>query len=207
MRCERVAASRCYKRAVNKAHVQKVVRSYVKKQAVGRHLTPSAVLIPLFSKDGELHVVLTERTQEVGSHKGQVCFPGGTSQIEDDSLLETALREAWEETGIRPEDVEVVGGIDDNVVASTGYIITPYVGFIPYPYEFHANEGETKDIFCVPLSVLLDTQRFCHQEREIGEYQYSGPVCDYDGHVIWGATGRILRNFLDLLTSADDPMP
>ena len=131
--------------------------------------------------------------------------PAGTRPDDEDPEA-AVLREAWEETGIRPEDVEVVGGIDDNVVASTGYIITPYVGFNPYPYEFHANEGETKDIFCVPLSILLDTQRFRHQEREIGEYQYSGPVCDYDGHVIWGATGRILRHFLDLLTSADDSM-
>lgn len=206
LRCQWVTLSRCYNRAVNAAHVKKVVRNYVKKEIDGRHLTPSAVLIPLFSMDGSLHVVLTERTQEVGSHKGQVCFPGGTTQVEDDSLLETALREAWEETGILPEDVEIVGELDDNVVASTGYIITPFVGFIPYPYHFHANEGETKDIFCVPLSVLLDGQRFCYQEREIGEYQYSGPVCDYDGHVIWGATGRILRHFLDLLTSTDDSL-
>jgi len=192
---------------VNKADVQRIVQNYTKTHVDGRHLTPSAVLIALFSKDGELHVVLTERTQEVGLHKGQVCFPGGTTQVEDDCLLETALREAWEETGIRPEDVEVVGEIDDNIVASTGYIISPFVGFIPYPYHFHANEGETKDIFCVPLSVLMNPQRLCHQEREIGEYQYSGPVCDYDGHVIWGATGRILTHLVDLLSTAEGSLP
>ena len=187
---------------MNREDVRRTITSYEKQPIDGRHLVPSAVLIPLLCKDDELHVLLTERTEQVGSHKGQVCFPGGTSQAEDDSLLETALREAWEETGLRPEDVEVLGEIDDNVVASTGYVITPFVGFIPYPYTFHANEQETKDIFCVPLAVLMDPERFRHQERAIGEYYYSGPVCDYDGHVIWGATGRMLKRLVDLLDTA-----
>ena len=103
---------------------------------------------------------------------------------------------------MRPEDVEVVGEIDDNVVASTGYVISPFVGFVPYPYEFSASESETRDIFFVPLSVLMDPTRFYHQERQIGPYDYSGPVCDYDGHVIWGATGRILKHFVGLLSES-----
>ena len=188
---------------MNREDVRRTITSYEKQPIDVRHLVPSAVLIPLLCKDDELHVLLTERTEQVGSHKGQVCFPGGTSQVEDDSLLETALREAWEETGLRPEDVEVLGEIDDNVVASTGYVITPFVGFIPYPYTFHANEQETKDIFCVPLAVLMDPQRFRHEERAIGKYYYSGPVCEYDGHVIWGATGRILKCLVDLLDTAE----
>lgn len=160
----------------------------------------SAVLVPLVCKDGELHVLLTERTMGVGLHKGEVCLPGGAVHEEDGSLLATALREAWEETGIRPEDVEVVGEIDDNVVQSTGYVITPFVGLVPYPYPFVASASEISDIFFVPLRVLMDREQFRHQERVIGEYYYSGPVCDYDGHIIWGATGRILKHLVSLLS-------
>ncbi len=165
---------------------------------------PSAVLIPLLCKDDELHVLLTERTQEVRSHKGQVCFPGGAVHPEDSTLLATALREAWEETGVEPSDVDVLGEIDDNVVGSTGYIITPFVGFVPYPYAFTANASETQEIFFVPLSVLMDPARFYEQERVIGQYYYHGPVCDYDGHIIWGATARILKHLTGLLGEHGD---
>ena len=193
---------RCYNSAVNKDLIRRVVSEHAKKPASNDRLFPSAVLIPLLCKDDELHVLLTERTHAVRRHKGQVCFPGGTPEDDDGSLLDTALREAWEEVGVRPEDVEVVGEIDDNVVASTGYVISPFVGFVPYPYTFSASESETRDIFLVPLSVLMDPERFKHQERQIGEYYYSGPVCDYDGHVIWGATGRILMHFVGLLSAS-----
>ena len=117
----------------------------------------------------------------------------------DGSLLVTALREAWEETALRPEDVDVIGELDDSTVRSTGYAITPFVGFIPYPYPFRASESETKDIFFVPLRVLMDEDRFYHQERVIDGHYYSGPLCDYEGHVIWGATGRILEHVVVLL--------
>ena len=196
------AVARCYNPAVNKDQVRAAVARHRKRRIDGRTLVQSAVLVPLLCKEGELHVLLTERTHDVRSHKGQVCLPGGTASEGDESLLATALRETWEETGVHPEDVEVIGEIDDNVVHSTGYVITPFVGFIPYPYSFRVSELETKDIFFVPLSVLMDPLRFYHQERKIGEYYYSGPVCDFDGHVIWGATGRILEHLVTLLGGA-----
>jgi len=182
--------------------VRAAIAAHRKESLAGPNLTKSAVLIPLLFKDNELHVLLTERTLEVRSHKGQVCFPGGTTQRGDGSLLETALREAWEETGLRPEDVDVIGEIDDNVVHSTRYVITPFVGFVPYPYPFRASALETREIFFVPLRVLMDTAQFYRQERTIGEYYYSGPVCDYEGHIIWGATGRILEHLVHLLRTA-----
>ena len=197
-----MAVARCYNPAVNKDQVRTAVARHRKRRIDGRTLVKSAVLVPLLCKEGEFHVLLTERTHDVRSHKGQVCLPGGTASEGDESLLATALRETWEETGVKPQDVEVIGEIDDNVVHSTGYVITPFVGFIPYPYSFRASELETKDIFFVPLSVLMDPLRFHRQERVIGEYNYSGPVCDYAGHVIWGATGRILEHLVTLLGGA-----
>jgi 8-oxo-dGTP pyrophosphatase MutT (NUDIX family) len=189
---------------VTREQVRAAVLRHKKQRVANDHLVQSAVLVPLLCKDGELHVLLTERTNEVRSHKGQVCFPGGTSSDGDESLLATALREAWEETGLKPEDVELVGEIDDNVVRSTGYVITPFVGFVPYPYRFQVSEGETRDIFFVPLRVLMDPRRFYQQERVITGHYYYGPVCDFEGHVIWGATARILEHLVRLLGGADD---
>jgi 8-oxo-dGTP pyrophosphatase MutT (NUDIX family) len=204
---EAAGVCRCYNRAVTREAVRAAIAAHEKATLSGPRLVKSAVLIPLLSKDDELHVLLTERTQEVRSHKGQVCFPGGTVQRGDGSLLDTALREAWEETGLRPEDVDIIGEIDDNVVHSTGYVITPFVGFIPYPYPFRANALETREIFFVPLRLLMDATKFYRQTRTIGEYFYSGPVCDYEGHVIWGATGRILEHLMCLLRGADESAP
>jgi 8-oxo-dGTP pyrophosphatase MutT (NUDIX family) len=193
---------RCYNRAVTRDVVRAAIAAHQKETLSGQRLVKSAVLIPLLSKDDELHVLLTERTQEVRSHKGQVCFPGGAVQRGDGTLLDTALREAWEETGLRPEDVDIIGEIDDNVVHSTGYVITPFVGFVPYPYPFRASALETREIFFVPLRVLMDPARFYRQTHTIGEYYYSGPVCDYEGHIIWGATGRIMEHLVQLLRNA-----
>ncbi len=196
-------AVRCYNPVVDKSQVRSAINAHKKTRITRGNLIPSAVLVPLLCKDQELHVLLTERTDDVSSHKGQVCFPGGTISGEDASLLDTALRESWEETGVRPEDVEVIGEIDDNVVRATGYVITPFVGFVPYPYHFHANASETKEIFFVPVSVLMDPARFYHQERVISGHYYYGPVCDFDGHVIWGATGRILEHLVSLLSDVE----
>jgi 8-oxo-dGTP pyrophosphatase MutT (NUDIX family) len=192
---------RWYNPAMTRDQVRAVVASHRKKAVSDGHLIQSAVLVPLLCKDGELHVLLTERTQGVRAHKGQVCFPGGATSHDDESLLATALREAWEETGVSPSDVEVIGEIDDNVVRSTGYVITPFVGFVPYPYPFQASEFETSEIFFVPLSVFMDPLRFYRQERVIDGHYYYGPVCDFDRHVIWGATARILEHLVSLLSA------
>ena len=197
--------SRCYNPAVNKSQVRAAVSGHQKQEITDGDWVQSAVLVPLLCKDEELHVLLTERTDDVRSHKGQVCFPGGATSRDDESLLATALRETWEETGLKPEDVEVIGELDDSVVHSTRYVITPFVGFVPYPYRFVISQLETKDIFFVPLRVLMDPLQFNRQERVISGHYYYGPVCDYDGHVIWGATGRILEHLVALLSEVSEP--
>ncbi len=195
----------CYNRAVTKDEVRAAISQHEKRRISGPDLVKSAVLVPLLYKDNDLTVLLTERTLDVASHKGQVCFPGGSAQNEDESLLATALREAWEEIALRPEDVEVIGELDDGAVRSSGFVITPFVGFIPYPYRFRASESETKDIFFVPISVLMDPTRFHYEERTIDGHYYNGPLCDFEGHIIWGATGRILEHLVALLRGSAEP--
>jgi len=149
------------------------------------------VLIPLFYGQGQYHVLFTERSEEVDFHKGQVCFPGGTQEPSDSSLLQTALRETEEEISLRAKDVEILGEFDDSLTLTSNYVISPFVAFIPHPYPFKADGREIREIFSVPLSFLMDEANFKQDS-----YSY-----EYQGHVIWGATARILRQFIDLLKS------
>jgi 8-oxo-dGTP pyrophosphatase MutT (NUDIX family) len=161
-------------------------------------LTRAAVLIPLFKKNGEYHVLLTRRTEQVRHHKGQISFPGGR-QDEGEDLLSTALREAREEMGIEEKDVRILGELDDMCTVASDFCISPFVGLLPYPYPFKINPREIAEIIEVPLSVLLDEGKF----REELQLRNDQPVrvCFYqhEDHTIWGATARILKQLLDLL--------
>jgi len=184
-----------------KQKIAEALRNYKKRRITDESLTPSAVLIPLFIDEGEeCHVLLAERSREVGSHKGQVCFPGGTSQAGDAGLLQTALREAEEEIGLRVQDVEVVGEVDDDAVVTTGYVISPFVGFVPCPYPFKVNKKEIEQIFSVPLSLLRDEANLRLDYHTVGDRTFFGYCYEHEGHVIWGATARILKRFTELLT-------
>jgi len=156
-----------------------------------KNLKASAVLIPLFHDQGQYHILFTERSEEIDFHKGQVCFPGGTHEPSDSSLLHTALRETEEEISLKAEDVEILGELDDITTLTSKYVISPFVAFIPHPDSLRTNGREIKEIFSVPLSFLMDEANF-----EQGSCAY-----EYKGHIIWGATARILRQFIDLLKS------
>ncbi len=158
----------------------------------------AAVLVPLYQKEGQCHLLFTKRSDQVKYHKGEISFPGGVVDEEDRELIHTALREAYEEIGLKEEDVQILGLLDD-IVTVTEFIVTPIVGLFPYPYPFRVSEVEIAELIEVPLSFLLARENFT--EREISRlgrreiiYAYQ-----YGEHTIWGATARILRQFLDLV--------
>jgi NTP pyrophosphohydrolases including oxidative damage repair enzymes len=184
-----------------KQQIKNIFRHYKKREISDNNLTPSAVLIPLFCHEGQIHILFTKRSTEVNSHKSQVCFPGGTYQPSDSSLLQTALREAEEEIGLKAQDVEIVGEFDDNVTQATGYIISPFVAFIPYPYTFTPNNKEVEQIFSVPLPVLMDDANFRQGYHPTEDKSGPGYAYEHEGHIIWGATARILKQFIELLRS------
>ena len=174
-----------------KQQIEKVLRHRKKEKITGENLKASAVLIPLFYNEGQYHVLFTERSDEVVFHKGQVCFPGGTQEPSDSSLLQTALRESTEEIGLEAKDIEILGELDDILTFVTSYVISPFVAFIPYPHSLKTNGREVKGTFSVPLSFLMEEANFRQDS-----YAY-----EYEGHIIWGATARILRQFVNLLKS------
>ena len=160
----------------------------------------AAVLLPLFKNANDYHLVFTKRTETLTHHKGQVSFPGGSFEPRDGDLLTTALRESHEEVGIRPEDVSILGRLDDLSTFSTSFTISPFVGLIPYPYSFRPNPLEVAIVFDTPISVLADPTvgRKYIRARDDG-----ATIEDFEfyinGHVIWGATARIVRHFLAVI--------
>ena len=166
----------------------------------------AAVLIPLYEREGQYHVLFTLRTEHVEHHKGQISFPGGAADPEDPDLEFTALRETFEEIGVRPDDVEVLGRLDD-IVTITNFLVTPYVGVLrgPVPYPFRHNEHEVAELLEVPLSHLMEEANVVQETREIGGRPTPTYSYRFGEHVIWGATARILRGFLDLLAPALRP--
>ena len=153
-------------------------------------LRRSAVLLLLYRKDGEYAVLFNKRTQKVEFNKGEICFPGGGMDEGDAGLMETALRETHEEMGISPASVTVLGELDETTTRA-GFVIRPFVGTIPYPYEFRPNEDEVAEVLEVPVSSLLDTRNV-----EDADWAHS-KVYSFGEHKIFGATARILEQFLD----------
>ena len=160
---------------------------------------PAAVLVPLYLDAGEWHVLFTLRTHLVETHKGQVSFPGGRVDPEDTSRVDTALREAEEEIGLRRGDVTVLGQLD-GLLTVTQYHITPIVGVFPWPYDFVLSTAELSEVFGVPLAWLADPANLEIQHREPMIPGRKIPVyyLRYGNYTIWGATARMLLNLIEV---------
>jgi 8-oxo-dGTP pyrophosphatase MutT (NUDIX family) len=174
-----------------------------KQTIVDSSRTCSAVLVPLYKDQGEYYIVFIKRTDTVKTHKGQISFPGGGREKSDKDLKDTAIRESVEEIGLCAQDIDVVGELDDEITTTSNYIVTPFVAFIPWPYNFHPEKAEVAEVFTVPVSALLDKNNV----KSAIETLHSGIVVDsyeyhYKGKVIWGATARILQKFLKIIVEA-----
>lgn len=168
-------------------------------QDQNRSSVHAAVLIPIFNENGQYKVLFTKRTDKVETHKGQISFPGGAVDEEDRDLEETALREAHEEIGLQKEDVTVLGQIDDALTVVSDFIIHPFVGHIPHPYPFKINPHEVAKIIRVPLDIFVGGEvGKSKEEVVIDRVYYPAPVFIYQGEVIWGASARIMENFLGI---------
>lgn len=167
---------------------------------------PAAVLIPLLRDHGAWHVLFTRRHHHLAEHSGQVAFPGGRADPGDASPERTALREAYEEIGVRPGDVRVLGKLEP-FRTITNYCVTPVVGVIPWPYPLRLSPVEVSRAFTIPLAWLADPQNFEERRRELpapfGEASviYYQP---YQGEVLWGASARFTLRLLHVLELVED---
>ena len=156
---------------------------------------PAAVLL-LLVEDPEPWIVFTKRTEDLPRHPGEISFPGGMRAAGDADLLATALRESHEELGIAPDAVDVLGGLSPLQTFTTGTAIVPFVGTLAAGPVFTANPAEIAEVLEFPVHRLLDVERPMAWSRD--DRTYWGHVYELDGHTIWGATARILNEFLEL---------
>ena len=182
--------------------IKDVLSSRTPKQIQSRksHCTHASVLIPLFTANGELKILFTKRSAQVKYHKGQISFPGGVVEEMDQGLEETALREAYEEIGLLREDVEILGRADDATTVVSDFIVRPFVGVIPHPYDFKVSSDEVDRLIEVPFRVFSRNEsQYKRHSAEFEGVTYSGSAFEYEGDVIWGATARILVNLVEIL--------
>lgn len=162
-------------------------------------LAPAAVLIPILARP-EPAILFTRRTPHLSRHAGQVSFPGGRVHQDDISLVETALRETKEETGITAGFVTVAGFLDP-YETGTGYAILPVVGVLTEGYELLPDPNEVAEIFEVPLAFLLDPDNRERRNMEWLGRRRDFYAFNYGSHYIWGATAGIVVNFADRLSA------
>ena len=159
----------------------------------------AGVLVPIFRQGGDYMILFTKRTNNLEHHKGQISFPGGSVDEEDNSVRDTALREAREEIGLLKEDVEILGRIDDTMTVVSDFIVHPFVGLIPYPYDFTINTDEVARLIKVPLKAFHPENSGKGASFEFEGKNYRTPTYEYDGDVIWGATARIMEIFVNII--------
>jgi 8-oxo-dGTP pyrophosphatase MutT (NUDIX family) len=165
----------------------------------------ASVLIPLVYWKDEWLLVFTRRTETVEHHKGQVSFPGGGCEVGESTPEMTALREAQEEIGLKPEDVRLLGRMND-VITITHYRVTPVVGVIPWPYRVRLEPAEVERIFTIPLLWLAERANWYEQPVETEAMLRPFPVVryhPYDKEVLWGVSARITQNLLTILGLLD----
>jgi len=161
----------------------------------------AAVLVPMLKISGEWNILFTRRTSSLPEHSGQVAFPGGRADPEDDTAEETALREAQEEINLAPQDVRVLGRLRELRTISN-YCVQPIVGRIPWPYDYKLEKEEVSRLFTIPLEWLADPDNHEVQYRELPEPYSPVPVIyfdQYDGELLWGVSAEITLNFLESL--------
>lgn len=159
--------------------------------------TRAAVLVPLLELDGRLHVVLTRRRSDMRRHAGEISFPGGRADPGDPSPTATALREAEEEVGLPPANVEILGALSPVGTFVTGFAVYPVVGWIDHPGEWQLSPREVD----VVLEFGLDDLQAGYERRRLIRrgVPFTTDAYVVGEHVVWGATGRMLRDLIERL--------
>ncbi len=165
---------------------------------VGNKCINAGVLLLLYPGKGGLYLILTKRTEKLSHHQAQISLPGGR-QDTDETLIQTALREAREELGIQPESVRVIGMLTPLYIPPSNYCIYPVVSFVTARPDFCPSPKEVAEIIEVPLGHLLNEKNRIEEIWTIRGLKVSVPFYSFQKHKIWGATAMVLAEFLELL--------
>jgi len=189
---------RCLPDTISNILSSRVPKSFDDKRST--NYRPAGVLLPLLEEGGVCKVLFTKRTDSVEHHKGQISFPGGAVDKRDTSIEETVLRETYEEIGLSEKDIEILGRIDDALTVASNYVIHPLVGMVRSMDDLAINRAEVKRVITVPLSLFHGTDS---EKRQYSvEYEgviYETPAYEYGTDLIWGATARMMENFMEII--------
>jgi 8-oxo-dGTP pyrophosphatase MutT (NUDIX family) len=164
----------------------------------------AAVVVGVVERSDGPHLLFTKRADHLGEHPGQMSFPGGSKEPSDVDLWDTALREANEEIGLQSEEADLVGRLDD-IETVTEYSVRPFVAYVP-DRRYRPDEREVAEVAVLPVSELTNLDNY---ESERRDHPYYGDIRIHffhvDGYTVWGATGRMLVQFLELTTDWQMP--
>lgn len=180
------------------AILRDVLRASMRSTLALADYNPAGVLVPIMFIDTSPHLLFTKRTDQVETHKGQVSFPGGMVEPGDRDIVDTALREAREEIGLRAADAEILGLLDD-LATPTGFVITPVVALIRPGIQLAPNAEEVAETFDVPLSLFADPGKARKESRFVRGEERDVWHFDTGRHIVWGATASIVRSLLRAL--------
>lgn len=183
---------------LNFDYLVKRLRAHRRRRLAIGGFSEAAVLVPVIERDNHVCLGYTLRPDDMPTHPGQISFPGGRHDPGDNDLTATALREINEELGVAVQDIEVIGKIDD-VPTPVGFVITPVVGWLRNPAVVTVDEREVAEYFEVDIKELSNPDNFKHRgQRQIAGVSYPVPEFHVAGKLIWGATARITRSFLEI---------
>ncbi|MDF1525976.1 MAG: CoA pyrophosphatase [bacterium] len=155
----------------------------------------AAVLIPLFEYNGSIGLVLIHRSETKGLHRGQMGFPGGMAEPADGGdLLQTALRESEEELNLFPEDVQIIGELSQRQTIVSGLTVKPFVGIIPFPYNFSPDPVEVQSTHTAILSTLVN-----EVITGVNSFELPPPIYPVNGKPVWGLTAKIITELLEVI--------
>ena len=157
----------------------------------------ASVLIPLLESEGELFVLLTQRSEKLRSHAGQVSFPGGKQDTQDENSLETALRETFEEIGLNRKNIEIIGTLDQ-ILSLHYYLVTPFVGLIPENFVSIPNADEIEAVFKVPLTFFMNGDNHWTEEFKTPIATVIVHHFNFQNFDIWGLTAKLILRLLEI---------
>ena len=186
-----------------KEPLRAALTAYVPGRTDRRDAMPAAALLLLYERDDGVHLLFQERSHLVEHHKGEISFPGGARDEGDANAAFTALRETHEEVGVAPGDVDLLGELDE-IWTRSNFRLRPFVGWLrEWPYPFVFAPEEVASLLEVPLDHLLDPATLADDVREVDGRRVVLPSYRWGDHLIWGATARVLTNFLDVYRTLD----
>jgi 8-oxo-dGTP pyrophosphatase MutT (NUDIX family) len=180
-----------------KEHIRNCLDELKPRRVTNGFTREAAVLIPVIEWESDHHFLLTRRTEEVQTHKGQISFPGGMRE-DGEALVDTALRETYEEVGIPGDRIEILGRFHD-YISITDYRVTPFAGFISKPYTLNPQASEVAEVLRVPFGIFQDPERLRIEKRVFRSGEEDVYYYSHGTDEVWGLTARIIKDFLDFL--------